>query len=91
MALILWQSLGYRLAFGALLLPAIIAMALVVGVLRRYPNPRDLAPMRAPIAPRDFSRTSWIYCTAGALIGAGYADFALVACHFTRASIVAAP
>jgi MFS family permease len=88
-ALLLWQAAGYRAAFALLLVPACIAMALVFAAARQYPRPRDLAPLTQPIPERGFPAAFWLYCLAGALIGAGYADFALVAYHFGRTAMLA--
>ena len=88
-AFILWQADGYRTGFALLLFPACIAMALVVAAARQYPRPRDLAPLTRPILDTGLAPTFWLYCLAGALIGAGYADFALVAYHFGQAAVIA--
>lgn len=89
-AFLLWHSAGYRWSFAFLLLPAIAAMALVLAAARQYPNPRSLAPPnRTAPSPTGFHATFWLYCAAGALIGAGYADFALIAYHFGKTESVA--
>ena len=87
-AFILWRADGYRTGFALLLLPACIAMALVLAAAHQYPRPRDLAPLTQPILDTGFPPAFWLYCMAGALIGAGYADFALVAYHFGQAAVL---
>ena len=87
-ALILWGGGGYRLSFAILLIPACVAMTLVLAASRQYPTPRDLAPLSRPVIETGFRPAFWLYCGAGALIGAGYADFALVAYHFGRTGSV---
>jgi len=88
-AFILWQHDGYRTGFALLLIPACIAMGLVLAAARQYPSPRDMAPLSRPVIGTGFSRTFWMYCLAGGLIGAGYTDFALVAYHFGEAGVIA--
>lgn len=88
-ALILWLHGGYRTGFAVLLVPGCIAMALVIAASRQYPRPRDLAPLSRPILQTGFAPTFWVYSLAGALIGAGYVDFALIAYHFGQASVIA--
>lgn len=89
-AFILWRADGYRTAFALLLIPAIVALTLLLAAARQYPRPRDLAPLSQPILEGSFPPAFWRYCMAGALIGAGYADFALVAYHFGQAAVIAA-
>ncbi|WP_287787508.1 MFS transporter [Acidiphilium sp.] len=88
-AFILWRHGGYRTGFALLLIPACVAMALVLSAARAYPHPRDLAPLSKPILETGFPWSFWMYCLAGGLIGAGYVDFALVAYHFGEAQIIA--
>jgi predicted MFS family arabinose efflux permease len=42
-----------------------------------------------PLGARSFSTSYWLYLSAGALIAAGFADFALIAFHFQKATTVA--
>lgn len=88
-AFLLWQGAGYRIGFALLLVPASVALALVAAAARQYPHPRDLAPLACPVLETGFPPVFWMYCLAGALIGAGYADFALIAYHFGRQTVIA--
>lgn len=87
-ALILMHHGDYRLAFGTLLVPAIVTLILLSVARLLYPRPEDLevkAPeMRASGLPRVF----WIYLAGAALVSAGYADFQIIAFHFQQAAIV---
>jgi MFS family permease len=83
---------GYRIGFGILLVPALLAAGVLVAAWRAYPRPAELESV-AVEWPRDgrlFPRAFWIYLAAGAAIAAGYADFPLIAFHF-RAHHVVAP
>jgi predicted MFS family arabinose efflux permease len=55
-----------------------------------YPRPHELEqkPARS-LLTKKFSKRYWLYLVAGALIAAGFADFALIAFHFQKMAIVA--
>ncbi len=89
-AAILALSGGFSLAFGVLAIPAALALA-TLGVARfAYPSPSSLEPHPAP-STRRFGRAYWLYAAAGACIAVGFADFALVAFHFSKAHVIANP
>jgi MFS family permease len=78
---------SYRLGLGLLLLPALLALALVAAARTRYPNPRAFEG--APGASsRHFPRAYWLYVAAGALIGFGFIDFSLIAFHFEKTGVL---
>ncbi len=89
-ALVLALHHGYRVAFGLLIVPASVALALLAAAARHYPTPRDLAPIAPSITAERLPRAFWLCCLAGALLGAGFPDFALVAYHFGGGSVVPA-
>jgi MFS family permease len=79
---------AYGTAFAVLLIPALLALGVLLAARARYPDPRGFEI--APAAPtgRGWPRAFWLYLGAAALIGAGYADFPLIAYHFERAAVV---
>ena len=81
----------YRLAFAALAVPAAITLSLVLIARRFFPRPQDLAAGPAEVTTSALPPVFWIYVTAAALVGAGFADFSLISFHFTRAHTVSAP
>ncbi|HJU26160.1 MAG TPA: MFS transporter, partial [Rhodanobacteraceae bacterium] len=83
-SLVLFLHGGYRHAFAWLLLPALAAMATLLIARMRYPQPREM-DAHAAIPPQDprAIRELRIFLVATALIAAGYADFALIAFHFS--------
>ncbi|HXE41641.1 MAG TPA: MFS transporter, partial [Candidatus Baltobacteraceae bacterium] len=89
MAAILFFKHDYHLAFGALLIPAILCLAMVVVARTFYPRPHELEE-RTPtvLETKGFSKAYWLYAVAGMLIAAGFSDFALVAFHFQKTQIV---
>ncbi len=89
-SLLLAATGAYRVAFAMLAIPATLSMILLLLARRQYPRPQDLEPLRRTVAVRGFAPGFWPYTAAGALIGAGYADFALVAYHFSKSAVMAA-
>ncbi len=79
---------GYREAFGVLLIPAVIAVSILIFARIRYPSPRDLEISKLQIETKELSKVYWIYLIAVALNGAGYADFPLIAYHFKKVATV---
>jgi MFS family permease len=87
----LYFKFGYSDAFAILLVPAFIAMAIVVTARYMFPRPRDFDLTPPALDSHGFRRSYYIYVVAVALVGAGYADFPLIAYHFSHASVVTAP
>lgn len=81
---------GYRRSFAVLLLPALCSLAVLLAARLLYPDPRrlELHTTRPELAAwSGFGRLFRTYTLAAALTGAGFADFALVAFHLTRAGV----
>jgi MFS family permease len=90
LAAVLYVRGEYRTGFILLLIPALLALGVLVAARLLYPQPRDLeVDVHAP-ATRGFPRVFWLYLAAVALIAAGYADFPLIAYHFAKAATVSA-
>lgn len=87
-AAVLYFKEGYRAGYGILLLPAILALSVLVTARWLYPQPRNLETSQPEIETRGFQRVFWLYLIAVALIAAGYADFPLIAYHFKKVSVV---
>lgn len=88
-ALVLAHRGSYHEAFAILLLPAAINLLLVLAARLAYPRPEDLegsTPGQA--AGTGFSRAYWVYLAGAALVAAGFADYPLIAYHFTQAGTV---
>ena len=88
-AWVLYMNSGLRTGFGVLLVSAILCLA-TLGVARLwYPRPHELETESADISrAKGFSKAYWIYVAAGALIAAGFADFALIAFHFQKEGVI---
>jgi MFS family permease len=92
MAAILALRHEYSLAFLALGIPAATTLFILVAARVIYPRPEELEAAHERAEPRReaMPRRFWIYLGAAALVGAGFADFPLVAFHFEKASVVPA-
>jgi predicted MFS family arabinose efflux permease len=91
-ALVLALRHEYRAAFGWLLAPALLTLLLVLSVRLRYPAAgRIRAPAAAGYAAADrLPRTFWWYTAGAAMVGFGFADYALVSYHFAVSGSVRA-
>jgi len=81
---------SYRPAFAALVIPAAITLALLIVARLEYPRPEDLEPEVREIKTGGLPRAFWVYLVGAALVAAGFADFALIAFRFQKASVVPA-
>ena len=82
-----WRG-SYRLAFAALLIPMTICLTLVLIAHHIYPRPHDLEVKTGDVKSQGLPRAFWTYLIGASLVAAGFADFPLIAFHFTRAASV---
>ncbi|MEK6621593.1 MAG: MFS transporter [Planctomycetota bacterium] len=87
-ATVLYFRNGYKTGFAVLLIPAMMAISVLLTARWLYPQPRNLEIVRPELETKGFSRKFWIYLAAVACIAAGYADFPLIAYHFKKVSNV---
>jgi predicted MFS family arabinose efflux permease len=88
-ALVLYLNGGYRAGFAVLLIPALLCLATLVAAQLLHPRPHELEEgARHTFATTSLTRSYWIYLAAGALIAAGFADFALIGFHFHKANTI---
>lgn len=87
-AAILHRTGIYPDAFAVLLVPALLSLAALLVARRLYPRPRDLEPAAVELTRSGVPRRFWFFLGGAGLIAAGYADFPLIAYHFTRADVV---
>lgn len=86
-SLVLFFKNDYKTSFAALLIPALLAITLVVITRFIYPNPSHFEVKKIEVETHDLPRKYWLYLTAVAFVAAGYADFPLIAFHFKKISI----
>jgi len=87
-ALVLYLRGDYRTSFAILLIPALLAITILVAARVLYPTPRDLEATPDLPANKGFPRSFWVYLAAVALIAAGYVDYPLIAYHFGKTALV---
>jgi MFS family permease len=86
-ALVLYLNGSYRAGFAYLLIPAILAVLVITVAARLYPNPQHLEVTVPKLETKGLTQPYWLYLAAVGLIGAGYADFPLIAYHFGKAAV----
>lgn len=89
-AAVLALKSSYREAFAVLLVPAAINLGLVLLARFLYPKPEDMEQSPPAKVRTDLPRIFWIYLLGAVLVAAGFADYPLIAYHFTRTNIVPA-
>ena len=89
-SLVLFAAGGYRSAFAMLLVPAVISIALVLTARLLFPRPHDFALAPPALETAGLPPIFKTYLCAVALVAAGYADFALIAYHFSKAGVMPA-
>lgn len=87
-AAVLYYRGGYREGFAVLLLPAVLALVVIAMAARLYPHPQLLEVNAPELNPTGFNRPYWLYVVAVGLLGAGYADFPLIAYHFGKTAVL---
>ena len=87
----LYLQYGYSDAFAILVVPATISMVVVISARFLFPRPRDFDLKPPVLDTGGFKSAYWMYMVAIALIGAGYADFPLIAYHFGQSAVVSPP
>ena len=89
MALVLYLNGEFRTGFGVLLIPALLCLAILVAARLLHPRPHELEEGAGhTLTATNLTRAYWIYLAAGALLAAGFADFALIGFHFQKANTV---
>lgn len=82
-----WRG-SYRIAFATLIIPTVICLSLVLVARHFYPNPQNLEVKTGDVRAGGLPAVFWIYLIGAALVAAGFADFPLIAYHFSQASTV---
>ena len=86
-AVVLYVKGGYRASFAILLIPALLALSVLLIARYLYPRPKDLEGTSVTLEAKGFPRIFWIYLAAVSLVAAGYVDFPLIAYHFKKVAI----
>lgn len=78
----------YDVGFALLVIPALIALGVLVVARVLYPQPRRFEASALQLPTGSFPRAFWIYLAAVGCLAAGFADFPLLAFHFKKAALV---
>ncbi len=77
-----------RLGFALLIIPAFMAVAVLLTARFLYPRPRELEAVAPVLETKGFPRAYWTYLAGVACIAAGFADFPLIQFHFGKTGTV---
>jgi MFS family permease len=88
LSLTLFRRGSYQTGFALLLIPALLAISVVLLARYFFPEPHELEPAEG-LPDERFPTAFWWYLAANACIGAGLADFALIGFHFQKTAAVA--
>jgi len=83
-----WRH-SYSLAFGLLAIPALITLLLVLSARVTFPTAGRIEHAQETSAAGHYPRAYWWYCASAGLVGFGFADYSLIAYHFSRTHVVA--
>ena len=81
-----WKG-SYQLAFAVLLVPALINLGFLAVARLLYPRPQELETNETA-GSDELPTVYWVYLVGAALVGAGFADYPLIAYHFSKSHIV---
>ena len=91
-----WRDGDYRLAFGVLVIPGLLALGVLAWICRRVPDPSSYEqppdePESAPAQGRvRLPPSLWRYVAAVAVLSCGIASFPLLAFHAQTTGLVSA-
>jgi len=87
MAAVLYLRNDFRLSFAILIIPAIISIGVLLVARIHYPHPSKLESKTPQIDIKGYPGHFWLYLLAIGCIAAGFADYPLIAYHFSKAGI----
>lgn len=87
-AAVLYFKGSYQFSFAILLIPALLALTILVFAQYLYPHHQSLEVSHDNLEAKGMNSSFWLYLTGASLIAAGYADFPLIAYHFQKKSIL---
>jgi len=77
-------SNDYSKSFGILIIPALLALSILVVARLNYPKTDYFEVENNTIKPVASRKFYWLYLVAVSLIAVGYADYPLIAFHFNK-------
>jgi len=89
-AFVLARHHDYRMALLWLGVPALLTLVSVASTALRYPYAGRVQAAGKPGVAGGLSRAFWLYTACAGLFAFGFADYSLVAYHFSKAAVVSA-
>ncbi|MGB9803365.1 MFS transporter, partial [Desulfofundulus sp.] len=77
---------NYKAGFAVLVVPASVALIILIAARILYPVPRELEAAPIMVGGKGLPAKFWLYLAAAALIAAGYVDYPLIAFHLGKTS-----
>ncbi|WP_322495996.1 MFS transporter [Chloroflexus sp.] len=90
LAAVLAAGWGFQVAFGILIVPGLLCLAVLFTARALFPQPADLAGKTPSLTTTGFNRCFWLYLISVGLFAAASVDFALAAFHFQRTQLLPA-
>lgn len=87
-SLVYLMSGSYNRSFAVLIIPAVLAISVLVVSRLKYPHTEEFEIEKSKQPLDTFKNTYWLYLIAVSLIAAGFADYPLIAFHFQKTSQV---
>jgi MFS family permease len=87
-AVLAWKG-SYAYGFAVLVVPGLLALAVLFVARFTYPQPHTLEPSFQTDQASALRSTFWLYLAAVAFIAVGFADYPLAAFHMKTAEVVA--
>lgn len=85
---VLYFKGSYQHCFAVLLIPALLALAVLAFARWLYPHPQNLEIKTYDLETQGLRLPFWMYLAGASLIAAGYADFPLIAYHFEKITVL---
>lgn len=89
-AAVLASQANYHEAFAVLVVPAVLSLCFLAIARWLYPRPQDLDSTFPSVSNEKLPNTFWLYLAGSALVAAGFADYPLIAYHFSKTQSVSA-
>lgn len=87
-AVLFFKAQSYQIAFLVLVIPAALAIMVLLFAKKQYPHPQDLEIKNTSIETKGYPKLFWWYLFSVVFIAAGYADFPIIAYHFKKVEMM---
>lgn len=89
-SVVLYFKGSYKEGFALLLIPALLALLVLLAAFFLYPKPEELESKTPHFTTKNLSSNFWHLCFGVSLVAFGFIDFSLVAYHFEKESVMPA-